>query len=140
VIFERPHFYPNKKMFCSISCSNQQHSRKRAQHYRFGGVTLNGSYELRFVACLERLAIEWKPWPDDRPFIRDGHEYRPDFLVAGHAVEVKGWDRPNSSQPEMRVAWDFPEPLIVVDRELLERLERILSQETWITALTTPNK
>lgn len=125
--FERPHFYPNKKMFCSIKCSNACHSRKRAQHYRFGEVNLNSGYELRFIACMLRFETEWEPWPDDRPFERDGHEYRPDFLVNGHAIEVKGWDHPDSPQPAMRAAWDLPEPLVVIDLAKLKLLEQGLN-------------
>lgn len=133
--FERPWNYPNKKMFCSIKCSNQQHSRYRARHYEFGQFHLTSSYELRFVACLERLDIPWKPWPDDRPFEYGGHEYRPDFLVDGMAVETKGWDHPNSTQPEIRAAWNMSEPLVMVDREMLGRLEHIFGQNKFLDAL-----
>jgi predicted nucleic acid-binding Zn ribbon protein len=121
--FERPHFYPGKKMFCSLKCSNIQHSRKRAQHYRFGKVVLNGSYELRFIACMLRFNIDWAPWPDDRPFVRDGHEYRPDFLVNGRAIEVKGWEPEDHPQRAMRAAWDLSEPLVVIDEDALKLLE-----------------
>lgn len=133
--FERPHYYPNKKMFCSIKCSNAQHSRKRARHYRFGNLNLNSSYELRFVACLERLQIDWEPWPDDRFFSYESHEYRPDFLVAGIAIETKGWDHPDSLQPAARAAWDLPESLVVIDRAKLNGLERIFNRDRFLEAL-----
>ena len=135
--FERPYWYPNKKMFCSIKCSNEQHSRKRARHYQFGDLNLNSTYELRFVACLERLQIAWEPWPDDRFFPYEGHEYRPDFLVAGMAIETKGWDHPDSMQPAARTAWDLPEPLVVVKRDNLDRLERIFNREQFLTSLSS---
>lgn len=132
--FERPVWYPNKKMFCSLKCSNEQHSRKRARHYQFGELNLNGSYELRFVACLERLNIRWSPWPDDKPFVTtDGHEYRPDFLVDGCAIEVKGWDK--NGQAERRIAWDYNEPLILVDLAKLARLEHLHGQHAFLDDL-----
>lgn len=138
--FERPHFYPTKGMFCSIECSNRQHSRKRARHYQFGDLNLNSSFELRFVACLERLKVKWSPWPDDRPFVYSvngvEHTYTPDFLVGGLAVETKGWDHPDSTQPVGRHAWDFPEPLCLVNRERLNECEHIFNQRTLVDYLT----
>ena len=138
--FERPHFYPNKKMFCSTACSNQEHSRKRQQHFKFGGVNLNSGFELRFVACMERLKIDWSPWPDDRPFDYevDGkpHTYTPDFLVEGKAIEVKGWDHPNSYQPLAREIWDETEPLVLVNRERLNELEHIFNPRTALDYLS----
>lgn len=135
--FERPYWYPNKKMFCSIKCSNQQHSRYRAQHYKFGQLHLASSYELRFAACLERLHIQWSPWPDDRPFVHDGHEYRPDFLVDGLAIETKGWDHPDSPQPALRAAWNMPEPLVLVSRTLLNECEHIFNPQRFLGVLHT---
>lgn len=126
--FERPHYYPGKKMFCSLACSNTQHSRKRARHYQFGDLNLNSSFELRFVACLERLQIEWEPWPDDDPQVYEHedtgpHTYTPDFRLPGLAIETKGWDHPDSIQPLGRAAWDKPETLVIVDRGMLNELE-----------------
>lgn len=137
--FTRPWNYPGKKMFCSVDCSNKQHSRKRAQHWRFGNLTLNGSYELRFIACLERLSIAWEPWPDDKClwyFVNDDrHTYTPDFKVNGMAIEVKGIDYPGSFQPVARDAWNSC-PLIVVDEKRLGQLEHIFSQSTFIGTLS----
>jgi hypothetical protein len=134
-LFERPWNYPNKQMFCSVKCSNICHSRKRARHYQFGDLNLNSSFELRFVACLERLKIEWKPWPDDRFFLHEGHEYRPDFLVAGVAIEIKGWDHPDSEQPAARAAWNLPEKLVVIDRNALNHLEHIFNRDQFLSEL-----
>lgn len=138
--FERPYHYPAKGMFCSIECSNKQHSRKRARHYRFGDLNLNSSFELRFVACLERLKIEWSPWPDDRPFHYgiDGiqHIYTPDFLVDGLAVETKGWDHPDSTQPIARQRWDYPEPLTLITRDHLNECEHIFNRITFLQYLS----
>lgn len=133
--FSRPGTWPGQMMFCSLKCSNAQHSRKRARHYQFGDLNLNSSYELRFVACLERLQIYWQPWPDDRFFDHNGHEYRPDFIVNGHAIEVKGWDHPDSSQPAARAAWNLPEPLVIVTRDRLNELERIFNQSQFLESL-----
>jgi hypothetical protein len=133
--FSRPGTWPGQMMFCSLRCSNEQHSRKRAQHYRHGEVNLNGSYELRFTACLARLMVDWAPWPDDRPFIHDGHGYRPDFLVNGLAIEVKGGEPANHPQRAMRAAWDLPERLVLVDREQLGSLERIFNRNEFLVAL-----
>lgn len=133
--FSRPGTWPGQMMFCSLKCSNLQHSRKRAQHYRHGEVNLNSGYEIRFIACLTRLNISWAPWPDDRPFILDGHEYRPDFLVEGLAIETKGWDHPNSPQPRIRDSWDLSEPLVVVDRQRLGELERIFNKNQFLAVL-----
>lgn len=121
--FSRPGTWPGQMMFCSLQCSNAQHSRKRAQHYRFGEVNLNSSYELRFIACMARFGVKWEPWPNDRPFVHDGHEYRPDFLVNGCAVEVKGWEPEDHPQRAMRAAWNLPEPLVVIDEAKLKSLE-----------------
>lgn len=133
--FERPIWYPGKKMFCSIDCSNACPSRNRARHYQFGDLNLNSSYELRFVACLERLNLSWEPWPTDRPFYHDGHRYDPDFLVSGIAIEVKGGEQEDHPQRVKREAWNFPEPLVVVDREKLGKLEHIFGQRKFLEAL-----
>lgn len=137
--FERPWNYPSKTMFCSLKCSNLQHSRKRQQHFRFGDLTLNSGFELRFVACLERLRIEWEPWPNSDPqaYEVDGrrHTYTPDFRLPGLAVEVKGWDHPDSTQPIGREAWDKPECLVVVDHSLLNRLEHTFRADEFLAQL-----
>lgn len=137
--FERPWNYPGKMMFCSVPCSTKQHSRKRARHYQFGDLNLNSSFELRFVACLERLRINWEPWPDSDPQVYevDGrrHTYTPDFRLPGLAVEVKGWDHPDSTQPIGREAWDKPECLVVVDHSLLNRLEHTFRADEFLAQL-----
>lgn len=134
--FSRPGTWPGQMMFCSLKCSNEQHSRKRAQHYKHGEVNVNGSYELRFLACLARLNIPWEPFPDDQPFVHDGHTYTPDFVVEGMVIEVKGGERPGHPQIAMRAAWDRPEPLVLVDREKLGQLERIFNREQFLASLT----
>jgi hypothetical protein len=140
--FSRPGTWPGKMMFCSLECSNANHSSRRARHYQHGDWNLNGSYELRFAACLDRLSIKWRRWPNDDPFIYrtpDGktHEYRPDFLVdEKFAVETKGWKgNPDSNQPYAYEQWDWPEKLIVIGRDDLTALEHIFNRQQFLDAL-----
>lgn len=128
-------------MFCSLECSNANHSSRRARHYQHSDWNLNGSYELRFAACLDRLIIPWKRWPNDDPFLYrtpDGkeHEYRPDFLVEGMAVETKGWaENPDSNQCYAYEQWNWPEPLVLVKRDDLAKLERIFNRNEFLKEL-----
>lgn len=133
--FERPHHYPGKMMFCSVSCSNRQHSRYRQQHFKFGNVHLSSGYELRFLACLLRHKVDWSPWPDDDPFLYEGHEYRPDFRVGDVAVEVKGYEPEDHPQRRARELWDREETLVEVGETELVRLERCLSRSEFLRGL-----
>jgi hypothetical protein len=136
--FERPYTYPGKTMFCSIKCSNAQHSSKRQRHYQFGDLNLNSAFELRFVACLERLKIGWSPWPDDELIVYttpDGieHEYRPDFRVGNLIIEIKGWaENPDSNQ---RFAWEDTD-VVLIDRDKLNSLEHIFNRRKFLEALS----
>lgn len=130
-------------LYCSLECSKQEPSYRRIKRYSFGNLNAEGGYELRFLACLQRLNIDWEPWPDADPVrytTADGKErtYTPDFLVEGMAIEVKGLDDPNGNQFFARANWTRDEPLVLVDREKLAQLERIFNRETWMSELTKP--
>ena len=133
--FERPHHYPGKMMFCSIGCSNRQNSRYRQQHFKFGNVHLASGFELRFLACLLRHDVDWSPWPDDDPFLYEGHEYRPDFRVGHLAIEVKGYEDEDHPQRRARELWDRDEILFVVDKGKLSELERCSSRSEFLGCL-----
>lgn len=141
--FSRPGTWAGKMLYCSLECSKQEPSYRRIKRYSFGNLNAEGGYELRFLACLQRLNIDWEPWPDADPVrytTADGKErtYTPDFLVEGMAIEVKGLDDPNGNQFFARANWTRDEPLVLVDREKLAQLERIFNRETWMSELTKP--
>lgn len=137
--FERPWYYASKGMFCSIECSNQNHSRYRTQHFEFGQVHLSSGMELRFVACLLRFDVPWAPWPDDDPFVYDDdgtrREYRPDFVVGDMAIEVKGGEPEDHPQRQARSRWDRSETLVLVRRDELAKLEGCGSRGRFLATL-----
>ena len=129
--FVRPTFSSSKMMFCSLTCSNSKPSYIRIKRYNFGDLELEGSYELRFIACCERFKIDWKMW-DKQDFFTwidsNGrtHEYRPDFVIQlnGQSVviEVKGYTE--SYQQEAHKQWSRSEELLIVDQHVLEHFEQ----------------
>lgn len=139
--FSKPGTWPGAMMFCSLDCSNKAPSYRRIKRYSFGNLNAEGGYELRFLACLQRLNIEWEPWPDDAPIrytTPDGkaRTYTPDFRVEDLVVEVKGQDELNENQAYARSHWSLPEPLIIVDRERLGRLEKMFNRQQFLDALS----
>jgi hypothetical protein len=139
--FSRPGSWQGKMMYCSLDCSKQDPSYRRIKRYSFGNLNAEGGYELRFLACLQRLKIDWEAWPDDEPVFYatpddKQRSYTPDFRVDGMAVEVKGWiENPDSTQHYAHEQWDRAEPLILVGRESLAELERIFNRDQFLQIL-----
>lgn len=128
-------------MYCSLECSKKDPSYRRIKRYQFGNLNAEGGYELRFLACLQRLLIDWEVWPDDKGVAYQtpngkAHAYTPDFLVDGMAIEVKGWvENPESTQGFAHEQWNRPEPLVLVGRESLAELERVFNKEQFLMIL-----
>lgn len=140
--FTRPGSWAGQMMFCSLDCSNKVPSYRRIKRYSFGNLNAEGGYELRFLACLQRLNVDWEPWPDAEKIeyaTPDGktHNYTPDFIVEDMVVEVKGQDELNENQVHARATWNRPDRLVLVDRERLSRLERLFNRQQFLVTLSS---
>ncbi len=126
--FERPHFYPGKKKFCSNRCAHREQKMTTevgALLSNKNTVIFRSGWEIRFwAACLR--------W--DRPVRSyDGPDiqtslgvYRPDFIVTWgdreEIVDIKGYLRPES-EDKIDQARAQGVNIYVVDREFLSLFE-----------------
>lgn len=98
--FERPHWYPNKKKYCSNACSHRQVKKVRDKFIADlpdGAVVFHSMWEVRFVAACERFDIPWRSY-DGPDIVTSEGIYRPDFIInTTTVVDVKGWLRPESA-------------------------------------------
>lgn len=90
--FTRPASYPSTMKYCSNRCAKKEQKRgwsKTAVVLGEDVLILRSMYELRFVAVCERRGWDWRSY--DGPDIQtSAGTYRPDFIVNGRTVEVKG--------------------------------------------------
>lgn len=117
--FYRNKSYPGKKRYCSNECSHRERRKVRDKYVLTLGdecLIIRSGYELRFIAVCMRFGLEWKTYdgPDIGEF-EDG-VYRPDFIVNGHVVEVKG--RVTDRAHERIAAAAFP-VLLITQADLL---------------------
>ena len=126
--FERPHFYPGKKKYCSNKCSHKQVKSVRDKFISDlpeGAVVFHSGWEIRFWSVCLRFDIPIRSY--DGPDIQtSAGVYRPDFiidtLVGERIVEVKGLIRPESDV-KMQESKDSGHKLWVIDEDTLLALE-----------------
>ena len=116
--FERPHYYPGKKKYCSNKCSHKQVKKVRDKFIADlpeGAVVFHSGWEIRFWAACLRFDIPIRSY--DGPDIQTpAGNYRPDFIVNDDTlVDVKGWLR-----PEGAVKIDTAAVLIIDKKALLD--------------------
>jgi hypothetical protein len=91
----------------------------------YRGVEFRSSYEVRFARTLDVRGVAWQYEP--RRFDLGSCSYLPDFYLPefGAYVEVKGYFSPESQTKVALFRASHPEyPLVVVMRQLIERLEQ----------------
>lgn len=84
------------RKYCSNECAKREQKKgwgKVGVQVHDGVLVLRSMYELRFVAVCERRGWEWRNF-DGAAFQTRHGNYRPDFIVNGRIVEVKGWVTP----------------------------------------------
>lgn len=113
-----------KRKYCSNECAKREQKKgwgKVGVETPDGVLVLRSMYELRFVAVCERHGWDWRNY-DGPAFDTPLGKYRPDFVVEGEVVEVKGWvnDRSRAVRASAREAGV---KVRLVDIRLLERLE-----------------
>ena len=113
-----------KRKYCSNECAKREQKKgwgKVGVETPDGVLVLRSMYELRFVAVCERHGWDWRNY-DGPAFETPLGKYRPDFVVEGEVVEVKGWvnDRSRAVRASAREAGV---KVRLVDIRLLERLE-----------------
>ena len=98
--FERPHYYPGKKKYCSNKCAH----REQKMTTEVGALLSNdrtiifrSGWEIRFWAACLRFDIPIRSY-DGPDIVTLAGTYRPDFIINDDTVvEVKGWLRPESA-------------------------------------------
>ena len=119
--FERPHYYPGKKKYCSNKCAHREVKSVRDKFIldlNDKAIVFHSMWEVRFVAACERFDIPWRRY--DGPDIQTPvGVYRPDFIVNDDTVvEVKGWLRSGNAEKISNTT------VLVIDKEALLAFEQ----------------
>jgi ribosomal protein L28 len=118
--FERPHFYPGKKNYCSNKCSHSQQKKVRDKfilNLNEHAVVFHSGWEIRFWAACLRFNIPIRSY-DGPDLITAVGTYRPDFIVHDSlVVDVKGWLRPESAEKISKAT------VLMIDKEALLAFE-----------------
>ena len=122
--FERPWNYPSKLKYCSNACSHRQVKKVRDKFIADlpeGAVVFHSGWEVRFWAVCLRFGLPIRSY--DGPDIETSLGiYRPDFIVNGHIVDVKGWLR-QESEAKIQEAHSGGFEILIVTRTMLEEME-----------------
>ena len=129
--FERPHYYPGKKKYCSNRCAHKEQkmtTEVAALCENGKTVIFRSEWEIRFYAACLRFNYNIRSY--DGPDIQTSQGvYRPDFIIHnGHdrdpeiVVDVKGYLRPESKTKMIEAALQGVN-LLVVDGVKLRRFE-----------------
>ena len=97
--FERPHYYPGKKKYCSVRCQHREQKKTTdvgALLNDKGTLIFRSTWEIRFYAACLRFDIPIRSY--DGPDIEtSAGVYRPDFIIYDDVViDVKGYLRPEN--------------------------------------------